>query len=146
MLKQPSGMEDNSKKDVKLLSSILSLPPEKMEEIKIALNNQQTQLNGNVFVREIWVGNLPLETTEKALQTHFSIFGEIESIEIFTKGQVFSFLKFWRVESALEAYEKYHTISLLLGAPKMKVAFADHLRRPNIVSNSLRDSKVSNYH
>lgn len=142
MLKQPAGIDDNSKKDMKLLSSILSLEPTKLEEVKIALDNQQMQLNGHAFVREIWIGNLPLETTEKALHTHFSLFGEIESVEVFTKGQVFSFLKYWRVESAIDAYEKYHTISLLLNAPKMKVSFADHLRRPNIVGDALNEWKV----
>lgn len=37
---------------------------------------------GNLRVRELWVGNLPANITEKKLYSHFFIFGEIEKIDI----------------------------------------------------------------
>jgi RNA recognition motif-containing protein len=33
-------------------------------------------------VRELWVGNLPEQISEKKLYSHFFVYGEIEKIEI----------------------------------------------------------------
>jgi RNA recognition motif-containing protein len=37
---------------------------------------------GDIRVRELWVGNLPSNITEKKIYSYFFIYGEIEKIEI----------------------------------------------------------------
>ncbi len=46
-------------------------------------NNKDEKINrSDLRVRELWVGNLPENITEKKLYSNFFIYGEIDRIEI----------------------------------------------------------------
>lgn len=46
-------------------------------------------------------------------------------------------MKFKKVSQAAKATERAEDIRLLLDCPALKVAFADHLRRKNVVGDSI---------
>ena len=67
----------------------------------------------NIRVREIWVGNLPNDITDKSLIATFEMYGAVESVEVFTKpNQIFAFLKYEKVSSASKAFENVDTLGL----------------------------------
>lgn len=43
---------------------------------------QAAKPRSDVRVRELWLGNLPENITEKILYSHFFIYGDIEKIEL----------------------------------------------------------------
>ena len=64
-------------------------------------------------------------------------YGDIEKIEIIKN---FAYVKFHRVEDASNACAEYHTINMRIHNmhnSNFKIFFADHVKRWNVVSNSL---------
>lgn len=88
-------------------------------------------------MREIWIGNLPIEITEKSLRTTFEIYGTVDNIEIFRKpNQTFAFLRYLKVSQASKAFENVDSLGLSLHSD-LKISFSDYLKRNNIVGDSL---------
>lgn len=62
----------------------------------------------DVRVRELWIGNLPENISEKRLYSHFFIFGEIEKIEIFAHKVTIDI-------RLMSSFSKVNLLMLLLG-------------------------------
>lgn len=102
--------------------------PAKEEELK------------NAKVREIWIGNLPNNTTEHALYNAFFIHGEIAKIDIHSDRvnyksniQNFAFIKYRTVAAASDAYKKGK--NSILGGNQLKVSFSDASKRKDIIDD-----------
>jgi len=96
----------------------------------------------NIRVREIWIGNLPNDITEKSLKNTFEVYGTVDNIEIFTKPyQIFAFLRYEKVAQASKAFENVDTLGLQLRAG-LKISFSDYLKRNNIVGDSITVTEV----
>lgn len=96
----------------------------------------------NIRVREIWIGNLPNDITEKSLKNTFEVYGTVDNIEIFTKpNQIFAFLRYEKVAQASKAFENVDTLGLQLRAG-LKISFSDYLKRNNIVGDSITVTEV----
>jgi RNA recognition motif-containing protein len=84
----------------------------------------------DVRVREIWLGNLSPNITERVLYSHFFISGEIEEIEILkqTKGSpLYAFIRFKLTSCAKRAYDLAQNLDI--EGFKVKVQFSDFHRR-----------------
>ncbi|MFO0131847.1 MAG: hypothetical protein ACK52J_05135 [bacterium] len=66
------------------------------------------------MVREIFVGNMTVNCTEKDLETNLGIYGEIEKIDYFNKIPPFAFVKFKKVDFAIKAFDNQKSLVLLL--------------------------------
>ena len=97
-------------------------------------------------MREIWIGNLPNDITDKSLKSTFEIYGTIDNIEIFTKpNQIFAFLRYEKVAHASKAFENVDTLGLQLRAG-LKISFSDYLKRHNIVGDSVTVEDVNSFY
>ena len=112
---------------------------------------------GSILVRELWLGNLPEDLNEKKLRANIEMFGEVENVEYHSKvysflyyifnhiskpGTSFAFIKFKKVAFASRANEGYQNLKMLLQCSNLKIAFSDHLRRKNIVSDHVDAENV----
>lgn len=87
----------------------------------------------SVRVREIWIGNLPKDSNEESVKNTLSIFGKIDSIDLFFKEQVFAFVKFETSESATYCVDSSNVLTGKFS--NVKVSYSDFLKRFNIVGN-----------
>jgi RNA recognition motif-containing protein len=93
-------------------------------------------------VREIWIGNLPADITEKHLKATFEVYGTVDNIEIYQKpNQIFAFLRYEKVAQASKAFENVDALGLSLRAG-LKISFSDYLKRNNIVGDSVNIEDV----
>lgn len=100
---------------------------------KILSRNALSFYANAVRVREIWIGNLPRDTTEESLKMALSIFGVVEAVDLFVKEQVFAFVRFQLSETASACVDSQLMLVPRLG--QVKVNYSDFLKRFNIVGN-----------
>jgi RNA recognition motif-containing protein len=128
-----------SLRDPEAFARLLLLPPDYLQNVilQLANNNRQALVAHNIRVREIWIGNLPNEITERTLKNTFEIYGTVDNIEIFQKpNQIFAFLRYEKVSQASKAFENVDPLGLQLRA-NLKISFSDYLKRNSIVGDSL---------
>lgn len=94
-------------------------------------------------MREIWVGNLPQDINEKTLKKAFSVYGEVDNVEIFQKPNLtFAFLRYKRSKEALMAFESVDHLSIVLKST-LRIAFSDYQKRAGIVGDCTTVTDVS---
>ena len=96
---QPKPVEEKIEITKKMMSNlkILKNPTKMLEILKLDTDILQRLVLGlanesklslvvrNIKVREIWIGNLIEDTTKQDVDRAFSLYGKIESIELFNK-------------------------------------------------------------
>ena len=95
-------------------------------------------------MRELWIGNLPDEITERHLYSHFFIYGEIEQVEILnSNAKKWGFVRYMLVNCASRACE--HTNGMELGSSrtKIKVIFSDPQRRGDVIIGDKEGYKLT---
>jgi RNA recognition motif-containing protein len=125
--------------DPEFFAKFLLLPTEKIYTLihMLANNSRMALLAHNIRVREIWVGNLPNDITEKAIKSAFGMYGNVDKIEIFQKtNQTFCFLRYERADEANKAFDNSDKLSKLLRA-NLKMSYSDFLKRNVIVGNDV---------
>lgn len=130
--------------DPEAFARFLLLPADTLQNVilQLANNNRPALLAHNIRVREIWVGNLPAEINDGSLKAIFQRFGPIENVEMFQKNSLtFAFIRFERVSQATRAFESQDDLGVELRAA-LKISFADFLKRPNIVGDSIEVADV----
>ena len=129
ILKNPSKMIEILKLEKDVLQKLI---------IGIANENPLSLVVHNIKVREIWVGNLNVDTTEADVRNAFSVYGKIENIEMFNKSnqnQIFAFLKYFRVSHAAKAFENIDNLSVAMKL-NLRISYSDFSKRNNVVGDS----------
>lgn len=109
---------------------------------KVLANRSLSFYANTIRVREVWVGNLPRDSNEESVRNALSIFGQVDSIDLFHKEQVFCFARFQLVDQATACVDSSQTLAPKLGS--VKVNYSDFLKRYNIVGDraGVRDMDV----
>ncbi|CDW71098.1 rna binding motif-containing zinc finger [Stylonychia lemnae] len=97
---------------------------------------QAVKPRSDVRVRELWLGNLPENITEKVLYSHFFIYGDIEKIELnqHKSYPYYAFVRFKLTSCTSRAYDQSSN-QLEINGFKIKVQFSDYNKRPEIVGD-----------
>ena len=120
------------------MMQLLKLEPDVVQKLALGLANENhlSLVVHNIKVREIWVGNLVEETTEQDVRNAFSVYGRIESVEMFNKpNQIFAFLKYYKVKQAAKAFENIDNLSLAMRL-NLRISYSDFTKRNNIVGDN----------
>lgn len=124
-----SRHDKSNSKDV--ISSSSSSSPSYPKDSQKESGTQPDELK-TVKVREIWVGNLPIEINEQILHKTFFIYGEISRIDIHTR-KCYAFIRYKLCSSASRAYEKAKNMNL--GGRVIRVSFSDSGKRREIIGD-----------
>ncbi len=91
--------------------------------------------NDNLRVREILVKNLPISTTEENLYKEFFIYGEISKIDLKTgnDNNKYGFIKYRLMSSASKAFEEARNMNFK--GNTLKVSFSNIAQRKDIKGN-----------
>ena len=136
-----------SLRDPEGFARLLLLPADVIQNVilQLANNNKQALVAHNIRVREIWIGYLPNDISEKILRTTFEIYGTVDNIEVFQKpNQTFAFLRYEKVAQASKAFENVEHLGSKLRAG-LKISFSDYLKRNNIVGDCVKVEDVRIY-
>lgn len=129
------------------LTRLLCEPTDFLKTFHDILSKRSLSFYANTIrVREIWIGNLPKESTKESVRQALSIFGTVDECDLFSKEQVFAFVKFQLVDQASACVDQQNILIPKLGP--VKVNYSDFLKRYNIVGDRANvrefDSKTTN--
>lgn len=129
------------------LTRLLCEPSDFLKTFHDILSKRSLSFYANTIrVREIWIGNLPKESTKESVRQALSVFGTVDECDLFSKEQVFAFVKFQLVDQATACVDQQNILVAKLGP--VKVNYSDFLKRYNIVGDRANvrefDSKTTN--
>ncbi|KRW98281.1 hypothetical protein PPERSA_01719 [Pseudocohnilembus persalinus] len=123
-------------------ANLLFLSSEELNKKLESSNNTNQIITEQILVRELFIGNISMEITEKQLLKTLEVYGKIEELELKSQNNVqYAFVKYYKIQDATKAFFNHQNIGLLLNQ-SLKIQFSDHQRRSNIVGDNEKEMKT----